>query len=304
MFAVVIPLYNKQAYVERAIASVKAQACTAFEAIVVDDGSTDDSLRVARRAAADDVRFRFVSQRNAGVSAARNSGIRHASMPWVAFLDADDEWLPRHLEQLRHAISRDPTLALVASSFLGCRNGTRSAATDFGFPVGAEVVRNFDFFAVWSRHGGSPIFTSATAVRTDVLREIGGFDESVSLGEDLLVWMQVVRSHPYAFVNNSQVLYHQDDEVHSLTRRPTPKSIRSHLRLLVALEEAVQAGRCPPSLLDHFRDVHLHMLVRGGARSSALGYMMQHRRLWSTRQWGSAIASLLGVYEPLRGLRR
>ena len=90
--SVVIPLYNKQAYVERAVASVLQSGYPAHEVIVVDDGSTDEGPR--RVSAMGDPRVRVIKQPNAGVSAARNRGISAATGDYVAFLDADDYWTP------------------------------------------------------------------------------------------------------------------------------------------------------------------------------------------------------------------
>ncbi|HOM77565.1 MAG TPA: glycosyltransferase family A protein, partial [Anaerohalosphaeraceae bacterium] len=87
--SVVIPAYNCQAYIRRAIDSVLGQSRPADEIIVVDDGSTDGTAEAVRTYGAKVI---LIQQENAGVSAARNAGIRAASGDWIAFLDADDEW--------------------------------------------------------------------------------------------------------------------------------------------------------------------------------------------------------------------
>ncbi|MGI6022871.1 MAG: glycosyltransferase family 2 protein, partial [Methanoculleus sp.] len=90
--SVVIPLYNKAPYIARALASVITQTCQGFEVIVIDDGSTDGGAEIVRRL--DDTRIRVIRQENRGVSAARNRGIESARTDFIAFLDADDEWMP------------------------------------------------------------------------------------------------------------------------------------------------------------------------------------------------------------------
>ena len=91
--SVVIPAYNYARYLPEAIRSVLAQTHSDLECIVVDDGSTDNTREVV--SAIEDPRVRYVHQANAGLSSARNTGIREAEHPFVGFLDADDRWLPQ-----------------------------------------------------------------------------------------------------------------------------------------------------------------------------------------------------------------
>jgi len=90
MFSVVIPLYNKERSVKNTIESVLNQTFQDFEVIVVNDGSTDNSLEVVK--SFNDERIRIINQKNSGVSSARNRGIKEAKYEWIAFLDADDLW--------------------------------------------------------------------------------------------------------------------------------------------------------------------------------------------------------------------
>jgi len=112
--AVVIPLYNKLNYIKRALDSVLAQTVRDFEIIVINDGSTDGSQRVVERCA--DPRVRLLHQKNGGVSAARNRGIAAARAELVAFLDADDEWLPEHLAAVQRMHRRFPNCGAYATA--------------------------------------------------------------------------------------------------------------------------------------------------------------------------------------------
>jgi len=109
---IVIPLYNKAACVGRAIRSILNQTMTDWSLIVVDDGSTDNGPDVVRTF--NDPRIRLIQQQNAGPGAARNRGIAEATSEYIAFLDADDEWLPFHLENSLFAIETQ-AVKMVAS---------------------------------------------------------------------------------------------------------------------------------------------------------------------------------------------
>lgn len=103
LISVVIPVYNAQATLERCLDGLLAQSHPAWEAILVNDGSTDASGEVLRRYAQCDPRFVVLEQPNAGPAAARNTGMRHARGEWLAFVDADDVIPPDYLQQLRQA---------------------------------------------------------------------------------------------------------------------------------------------------------------------------------------------------------
>lgn len=105
--SVVIPAYNIETYLARAIDSVLAQTHTPDEIIVVDDGSTDQTASVAQSYGS---QIRYLYQENAGLSAARNTGIRNAACTWVALLDGDDEWLPEKLQLQIDLLRRNPHL--------------------------------------------------------------------------------------------------------------------------------------------------------------------------------------------------
>ncbi|MCM0083341.1 glycosyltransferase family 2 protein [Geomonas sp. Red32] len=114
--SVIIPLYNKERYVQRAVNSVLEQSLAPLEVVVVDDGSTDGSAE-AVAALGPDQRLRLVSQRNQGVSAARNRGVAEARGRFVAFLDADDQWQPEFLETLQWLRELFPEGCFFATGF-------------------------------------------------------------------------------------------------------------------------------------------------------------------------------------------
>src|SRR5690349_15888802 len=117
LVSVIIPLYNKAPYLRRALESIASQTFADFEAIVVDDGSTDGSERIAAEFA--DPRFRVLRQPNRGPGSARNLGIAEARGELLAFLDADDEWLPDFLETTTSLLEKyGPNTASVSTCWV------------------------------------------------------------------------------------------------------------------------------------------------------------------------------------------
>jgi glycosyltransferase involved in cell wall biosynthesis len=114
MFSIVIPLYNKEKYIKRAITSVLDQTIQDFEIIVVNDGSTDNSTNIVKSIT--DNRIKLINQENQGVSVARNTGIENTKNEYIAFLDADDKWEPYFLEEIRKLIEINKSAGLFATN--------------------------------------------------------------------------------------------------------------------------------------------------------------------------------------------
>ena len=115
---VVIPAYNSEKYIARAIDSVLTQTHKPDEIIVVDDGSTDNTSEIARKY---EPSVKLIQQQNAGASVARNTGIEAATSEWIAFLDADDEWLPEKLKLQTEHLKRNPHLQWTTANFIRCQ---------------------------------------------------------------------------------------------------------------------------------------------------------------------------------------
>lgn len=183
MISIVIPLWNKAPYVRRCLDSVLAQTYGDFEAVVVDDGSTDDGPDQV--AAIGDGRIRLIRQSNGGVAVARNRGVAEARGEWVAFLDADDEWTPDHLATLADLMARYPQCGMVSASYqlhhdaTGRRWQPRFDALPFSGPDG--VMTNYYEVASGAN---APVNMNTFAVRRDVFQRCGGFPVGVESGED------------------------------------------------------------------------------------------------------------------------
>ena len=115
MFTVVIPLFNKERHIERAVRSVINQTFQDFEIIVVDDGSTDNSVEEVLKIK--DNRIKLIKQKNGGVSSARNKGIDESRFEYIAFLDADDAWKPNFLESINGVIEQYPKAGAYCTSY-------------------------------------------------------------------------------------------------------------------------------------------------------------------------------------------
>ena len=211
--SVIVPLYNKAAFVRRALDSIAAQTFADFETIVVDDGSTDGGERVV--AEYGDARFRLVSQRNVGPGAARNRGISEAAGEFIAFLDADDEWLPDYLEEcvrLLEKFSDDKAAAATCGYFEHPPGASREAMWRArGITGGLQRVgpETSPELVVSMLAYMSPC---STVARAEAVRRHGGFYERdrCLYGEDAHLWLKVLLNEPVAFDLRPLVRFHHD----------------------------------------------------------------------------------------------
>lgn len=193
----IVPLYNKELEVSRSIQSVLAQTFAHFEVIVVNDGSTDGGLEIVW--SFDDPRLRVIDQVNAGVSAARNRGIAEAKADLIAFLDADDEWVPDFLETIIRLRDKFPLCEVFATNYIYCRaNNYRCPTIIRGLPQGFTEGILTDYFTIASQ-SDPPLCASAVAVTRKAIQFAGGFPIGVTSGEDLLTWAKLAVRYDIAY---------------------------------------------------------------------------------------------------------
>jgi len=183
--AVIIPCYNAASYLARALNSVFAQTYRDYCVYVIDDGSNDDTAAVLRSYAG---RVVSLTQEHSGQAAARNHGIRLSDSPYIAFLDADDEWLPEKLERQVTIFREAPNKGMIYSDCFTSGDG-RSAGSYFariGTPYGGRVFEQF------LRICG--VFTPTVMVRRECLLDVGLFDETFPVGEDYNLWLRIAAS--------------------------------------------------------------------------------------------------------------
>ncbi len=232
MFSVVIPLYNKEKAIRQTIQSVLNQTYTDFELIIVDDGSTDNSLEIARSFS--DERIRLITQHNKGVSAARNTGIRAAEWPFVAFLDADDLWEPDYLAEMAQLISRFPDAAMYGCA-LDKLDGGKPHKLDYKLPSGYMGYVQ-PYFEQARKH---PLFwTSAVVINKRVTANTAYFNESIHYGEDIDLWMRIAYQFRVVFCDKVLVHYNLDAENRAMRRKiPYNKSVLSCLNTYREMEK-------------------------------------------------------------------
>lgn len=238
----IIPLYNKAPYIQRALDSVLTQSYRDFELIVVDDGSTDGGNEIVARCT--DSRVRLIKQQNLGPGAARNCGLQKAKYEIVAFLDADDEWLPEFLARSAEYLCLHPDVASVSMGHLdaGREKGVVEAKWDARrITEGQYRVRQEACsarFAVWLLSYMSPC---STVCRKIIVKEYGGFyDKSRCLyAEDAYLWLQIILNETVAVSREPLVVFHSEASAlsnYSLKLHPIEPFLRSPAELY---------ARCP-----------------------------------------------------------
>ncbi len=200
-FAVVIPLFNKEAYISRAIISVLSQTASTFELVIVDDGSTDKSAEIAESFLSDP-RVRVVKQPNKGVGEARNTGIRAAKSEWIAFLDADDMWCSDHLDELSRVIRQFPDIGMVSTA---CVKTTRDRCAVRQTQNRTLKRKKVDYFSRAADDIGF-LNSSSVAVRRRAFWGVGLF-ANVPSGEDLEMWARLSLKYSCAVSSKPTSIY-------------------------------------------------------------------------------------------------
>ena len=226
LISVVIPCYNAARYIAATIESVLAQDMR-MEVIVIDDGSTDGSADLVR------LRFpgvRVLVQANQGVAAARNHGLRAAHGEWIAFVDADDIWLPGKLAAQFQAMRATASCRMSYTAW----HVWPSDAPQPSAACLAELAQLADTPARWTGASGwiyaqllldCVVWTSTVLMHTSVLKEIGAFDSSLRVGEDYDLWLRASRVTAIVQVPRPYALYRMHPA--SITRSVPEENYRA-----------------------------------------------------------------------------
>lgn len=202
MISVVIPLYNKAHTIVNTLKTVFAQTYQDFEIVIVNDGSTDNSVEVIQQHF-NDSRIRIIHQKNAGVSAARNRGVDESNGEWIAFLDADDEWMPQYLYSLINALKKYPSAEMIgcASYHKDFLSGKISANALIDKYYKRCVQINYFMNPDKMTHIG------ATIIKKEIFKQVGGFDCTLINNEDLLLQSLIAMRGHFVYVGDCLHIY-------------------------------------------------------------------------------------------------
>ncbi|MBI5586253.1 MAG: glycosyltransferase family 2 protein [Deltaproteobacteria bacterium] len=248
--SIVIPLYNKARYIERTVRSVLEQSCPDFELIVVDDGSQDGGDALVEQIK--DRRLRLVRRaRNGGQNATRNTGIKEARGPLIAFLDGDDEWDPEHLEALVTMAGKFPQAGLLATGYriIFPRNLIMEMTIPSKKPGESQYLLT-DYFR--RARAGTFVWISALAIRRAVFEEVGLFLEDEHIGGDLEMSGRVALRYPLGYDCRLLATYHAEAQGRQNPRRDrkvqTPPFARTFKQ---ALEKGVVSYPVPEDVREY-----------------------------------------------------
>jgi glycosyltransferase involved in cell wall biosynthesis len=297
--SVIVTSYNYGRYVGAALDSVRDQTLTDFEVIILDDGSTDDSLRVIGRYL-DDPRFRLIRQQHAGQPKTKNRGLAEARAPFVAFLDADDVWAPTKLQRQVAMFRSNGALGVVCTrrTLMGPDGRPlpcHDAPAPRGQVVDAMFRQNFICF-------------SSAMLRAGVVDHVGAFDESIPVAIDYDFWLRVARYYAVGVVDEPLVAYRVGHV--NLSRRQLD---RLHVALLI-MRRFERHYDVPPVLSAAARSraesetfTHLGIIARGYSRRAAVGWLARALRAEPSHlpAWRALAAAAVpdGLRRAVRRLR-
>ncbi|MCK8480121.1 glycosyltransferase family 2 protein [Psychroserpens algicola] len=218
-FSVIISVYNKEQYIRDTLQSVLNQTCKDFEIIIVNDGSTDNSLSVLNQF--DDARITIINQDNQGASQARNNGISRATGKFIALIDGDDLWDKTFLENIKTLIANHPEYSVFTTA-IAHKYGDKISPVPYSFKATANVSI-LDYFKASERH--TILSGSSTVFKKDILDVTGNFDTDIKSGQDTDLWIRIGLHYPIVFLNTVLVYYVQNQN--SLSNTTTDLSNKS-----------------------------------------------------------------------------
>ena len=208
-FSVVIPLYNKELFIEQTISSLLKQSFTDFDVIIVNDGSTDSSLE--KLSPLVDDRFKIINQENKGASYTRNLGINESTGNYIALLDADDYWHPNHLLELKKLIEEFPNAGLYCNNYEIKLNENFIKKASLNFKFSDECIIISDFFD--ANIFGFVATSSSVAFLKTSFKKTGAYDLRLRTGQDIDLWIRFALNYDIAFNPKITMMYNNFDNL-------------------------------------------------------------------------------------------
>ena len=233
-FSIVIPLYNKENYIENTLKSVLAQTFTDFEILIINDGSTDFSEAKVLQFA--DSRIKYHSRENEGASAARNFGIDSAKSNYITFLDADDYWYPEFLQTMFQNIEAFPE-EKVFSAAIETETPKKIFGAEYSIDKTAQV-QVVDYFPASFKE--TAICTSCAVFHKSVFEKVGNFDTTIRSGQDTDLWIRI--GLVYKVVFDWKILARYVFDAKSLSKN------KSYSKTRIRFEKFAEAEKVNPDL--------------------------------------------------------
>ena len=247
-FSVVIPLYNKGPYIKRTLDSVLKQTIQSFEIIVIDGGSTDNGPSVVKDF--DDPRIRFFQQKRTGVSAARNQGVNISQSDFIAFLDADDEWMPQHLETIQKLQKKFPQAGAYTTAYKIQEVSGRLRWAKYRAipptPWEGLIPSYFKSAAL----GEIPVLMATVCIPKNIFIEMGGFSEGSWYGEDADLFGKIALKYPIAFSWYVGAIYHIE-AANRICNRPLPLVPEPFVKTAL---QSIENGTIPKGMLNDLKE--------------------------------------------------
>ena len=218
MFSVIVPVYNGEKFIDKAIESVFAQTVSDWELIIVNDGSSDNTLSVLEKYA-DNEKIKIISQKNSGVSVARNNGVKNSKGDYIAFLDADDVWYENHLEVMKNMTDKYPDAGLIGTfTRVELVNHNVISECEY-FKDKTEEVYLEDFFAEYHKEKSAKMFTViTTVVSRQAFDKSGGFPVGCKIGEDLEFSLVIAAYYPVVLSPVATAIYKKENSTATKTK--------------------------------------------------------------------------------------
>ena len=274
-FSIIIPTYNRAAFLPKAIESVLSQTYIDWELIIVDDGCTDNTKDVVSKYG--DSRIKYLDQENAERSAARNNGIAHAKGEYVCFLDSDNYMLPDRLEKLADSITNEDKLACYYTDieYFNKQNGNKTLkkGKPYQFPIDVDLLIQ-DIIA-----------TPQICCATEILRKYQ-FNPQLSIGEDMELLFRITAEYPLIYIPNQATVVEVEHEGRSVAFVNKSKASEKELKTLKLMfsksHPANKVSRCMKN------------------RRLSVSYFNASRNYLHDGKWKGFVYLLRSIYKDLK----